>query len=136
MNEVTMLTAADRYKALRDRKNDLQDELKALQADIDAVEAELIQLMTDEECTGFGRNGTRFSLVIKEFPGAVPEEKEELYRRMRAHGFEHLFTINPMTLQGTVKELKANNDDQLPDWLEGVIKVFEQPSIRIAKSRK
>ena len=52
MNEVTMLTAADRYKTLRDRKNDLQDELKALQADIDAVEAELIKLMTDEECTG------------------------------------------------------------------------------------
>ena len=65
----------------------------------------------------------------------MPEEKEKLNGRMRAHGFDHFFTINPMTLSGTVKELKSNNDDQLPDWLEGVIKIFEQPSIRVAKSR-
>ena len=74
--------------------------------------------------------------MIREFPGAVPEEKDELYRRMKEHGFEYLFTINPMTLSGTVKELKSNNEDRLPDWLEGVIKVFEQPGIRVTKSKK
>jgi hypothetical protein len=136
MNEKSMLAAADTLKALRDEKSDLQANLKDVQERIDSVEAELIQLMTDEECTGFDRNGSRFSLVIREFPGAVPEEKEELYRRMRAHGFDHLFTINTMTLGATVKELKANNDDVLPDWLEGVIQVFEQPSIRVSKSKK
>ena len=136
MNERSMLNAADTLKALRNEKTVLQDKLKEVQESIDAVEAELIQYMTDAECTGFDRNGSRFSLVIREFPGAIPEEKEELYRRMRSHGFEHLFTINPMTLSGTVKELKANNDDVLPDWLEGVIKVFEQPSIRVSRSKK
>lgn len=136
MNEKSMLTTADTLKALRDEKTALQDKLKEVQENIDAVEAELIRYMMDEECSGFDRNGLRFSLVIREFPGAVPEEKEELYRRMRAHGFEHLFTINPMTLSGTIKELKSNNDDMLPDWLEGVIKVFEQPSIRVSRSKK
>ena len=136
MDEKSMLAAADRLKALRDEKTDLQDRLKELQEQIDAVEADLIQRMTDEECTGFDRGGFRFSLVIKEFPGAVPEEKDELYRRMKEHGFEHLFTINPMTLSGTVKELKSNNEDRLPDWLEGVIKIFEQPGIRVTKSKK
>ena len=106
-----------------------------MQESIDAVEAELIQYMTDEECTGFDRNGSHFSLVIREYPGAVPEEKEELYRRMREHGFEHLFTINVQTLSGTIKELKANNDDVLPDWLEGVIQIYEEPNIRVTKSR-
>lgn len=136
MNETTMLTAADKLKALRDQKSELQAQLKAVQEQIDTTEAELIQVMTDEECTGFDRNGTRFSLVIKEYPGAVPEEKEELYRRMRTHGFDHLFTINTQTLSATVKELKANNDDMLPDWLEGVIQIFEQPSIRVSRSKK
>lgn len=136
MNEKSMLSAADALKALRDEKFDLQAKLKEVQERIDAVEAELIELMVGEECTGFDRNGSRFSLVIKEFPGAVPEEKEEMYRRMRAHGFDHLFTINTQTLGATVKELKANNDDQLPDWLEGMIQIFEQPSIRVAKSKK
>lgn len=102
MNEKSMLAAADTLKALRDEKSDLQAKLKDVQERIDSVEAELIQLMTDEECTGFDRNGSRFSLVIREFPGAVPEEKEELYRRMRAHGFDHLFTINTMTLGATM----------------------------------
>ena len=136
MTENTMLTAADRLKILRDQKTELQAQLKTVQEGIDAAEAELIQMMMDEECTGFDRNGIRFSLVIKEYPGAVPEEKEELYRRMRSHGFDHLFTINTQTLSATVKELKANNDDTLPDWLEGVIRIFEQPSIRVSKSKK
>lgn len=136
MNDKSMLASADTLKALRDEKSNLQAKLKEVQEGIDTVEAELIQLMTDAECTGFDRNGIRFSLVIREFPGAVPEEKEELYRRMRTHGFDHLFTINTQTLSATVKELKANNDDVLPDWLEGVIQIFEQPSIRVSKSKK
>lgn len=135
MNEKSMLTAADKLKALRDRKIELAEQLKAIQSEIDQTEADLIEIMTNEECTGFDRNGSRFSLVIREYPGAVPEEKEELYRRMRSHGFDHLFTINTQTLGATVKELKANNDDTLPDWLEGVIKIFEQPSIRVSKSK-
>ena len=130
-----MLAAADTLKALRDEKLELQEKLKGVQEGIDAVKAELIQYMTDEECTGFDRNGSHFSLVIREYPGAVPEEKEELYRRMREHGFEHLFTINVQTLSGTIKELKANNDDVLPDWLEGVIQIYEEPNIRVTKSR-
>ena len=136
MNETSMLLAADRLKTLRDEKAELQARLKDVQESIDSVEAELIQHMTDEECTGFDRNGIRFSLVIREYPGAVPEERDELYRRMRSHGFEHLFTINTNTLGATVKELKANNDDHLPDWLEGVIQIYEQPSIRVSKAKK
>ena len=135
MSEKSMLAAADTLKALRDEKLELQEKLKGVQEGIDAVKAELIQDMTDEECTGFDRNGSHFSLVIREYPGAVPEEKEELYRRMREHGFEHLFTINVQTLSGTIKELKANNDDVLPDWLEGVIQIYEEPNIRVTKSR-
>ena len=136
MSETSMLLAADRLKTLRDEKAELQARLKDVQESIDSVEAELIQYMTNEECTGFDRNGVRFSLVMREYPGAVPEERDELYRRMRSHGFEYLFTINTNTLGATVKELKANNDDQLPDWLEGVIQIYEQPSIRVSRAKK
>lgn len=135
MSESRMLETADALKVLRDKKSALQAELKDVQAEIDETEHNLIEMMTNEECTGFDRNGVRFSLVIKELPGAVPEEKEALYAQMRAHGFDHLFTINTMTLSATVKELKANNDDILPDWLEGLIQIYEQPSIRVSKSR-
>lgn len=135
MDDTQMLETADALKALRDEKNKMQEQMKALQERIDETEAKLIDMMVNEECTGFDRNGTRFSLVLRAYPGAVPEEKETLYARMKQHGFEHLFTINAMTLQGTLRELKENNDDVLPDWLEGLVRVYEQPSIRVTKSR-
>jgi len=135
MENTNMLLLADRFKELRDRKATLQDELKTLQTELDQAEAELVNAMTTEECNGFKRNGYGFSLVIREYPGAIPELKADLYAAMKEHGFEHLFTINPMTLSGTVKELKANNDDVLPKWLDGLVRIYEQPSITIRKSR-
>lgn len=135
MENTNMLLLADRFKELRDRKATLQDELKTLQTELDQAEAELVSAMTTEECNGFKRNGYGFSLVIREYPGAIPELKADLYAAMKEHGFEHLFTINPMTLSGTVKELKANNDDVLPEWLDGLVRIYEQPGITIRKSR-
>ena len=136
MNENRMLELADQLKELRDRKSAAQAELKEIGAEIDAVESALIEIMTAEECTGFKRGGSTFSLVIKEYPGAVPEFKEQLYAQMKKHGFEHLFTINTQTLSATVKELKANNEDTLPEWLEGLVSIFEQASIRVTKTTK
>jgi hypothetical protein len=136
MNENRMLELADQLKELRDRKSAAQAELKEIGAEIDAVESALIEIMTAEECTGFKRGGSTFSLVIKEYPGAVPECKEQLYAQMKKHGFEHLFTINTQTLSATVKELKANNEDTLPEWLEGLVSIFEQASIRVTKTTK
>lgn len=136
MNDKQMLELADQLKSLRTQKSDAQEALKSIEAQIDAVETQLIAIMTELECTGFKHSGSNFSLVVKEFPGAVPENKAELYDAMKEHGFEHLFTINAMTLAATVKELKTENDDILPDWLDGLVKVYEQPSIRVTKSRK
>lgn len=136
MNENRMLELADQLKELRDRKSAAQAEIKEIGAEIDAVESALIEIMTAEECTGFKRGGSTFSLVIKEYPGAVPECKEQLYAQMKKHGFEHLFTINTQTLSATVKELKANNEDTLPEWLEGLVSIFEQASIRVTKTTK
>ena len=134
MEDKTMMELADRLVQLRELKAATQAGLKDIEEQIDEVEAQLIASMTDQECTGFKHDGKTFSLVIKEYPGAVPENKQELYDAMREHGFEHLFTINPMTLSGTVKELKANNDDVLPDWLEGLVSIYEQTSISVRKS--
>ena len=86
MENTNMLLLADKFKELRDKKAALQDELKALQADLDQAEAALVEAMTTEECSGFKRNGFGFSLVVKEYPGAIPELKAELYDAMKKHG--------------------------------------------------
>ena len=131
-----LLELSDRLKELRDEKSDLDKRSKEINAEIDGITVQMIDLMTTEELTSFNRNGTTFSLVTTEYPSPEPERKGELWEAMKANGFEDLFTINSQTLSATVKELMANNDGLLPEWLDGLIKIAERNSIRVAKSKK
>ena len=131
-----LLELSDRLKELRTQKSDLEREVKGINEEIDGVTTEMIDLMTTEELTSFNRNGTTFSLVTQEYPAPEPERKGELWEVMKKNGFEDLFTINSQTLSATVKELIAANEGVLPEWLDGLIKIAEKNSIRIAKSKK
>ena len=133
MTETRMLELADQLKQLRDQKAELDFETKEVNKQIEGVELDLIQEMTTEECESFKRNGVLFSLVRKEYPSAIPEMKGELYEVMKQRGFEHLFTINTQALQATLKELKANNEDLMPEWLDGLIQIAEKQSIQVRK---
>ena len=131
-----LLELSDRLKELRDEKSDLDKRSKEINAEIDGITVQMIDLMTTEELTSFNRNGTTFSLVTTEYPSPEPERKGELWEAMKANGFEDLFTINSQTLSATVKELMANNEGLLPVWIEGLIKIAEKNSIRVARSKK
>ena len=131
-----LLELSDRLKELRTQKSDLERDVKGINEEIDGVTTEMIDLMTTEELTSFNRNGTMFSLVTQEYPAPEPERKGELWEVMKKNGFEDLFTINSQTLSATVKELIAANEGVLPEWLDGLIKIAEKNSIRVAKSKK
>ena len=131
-----LLELSDRLKELRTQKSDLEREVKGINEEIDGVTTEMIDLMTTEELTSFNRNGTTFSLVTQEYPAPEPERKGELWEVMKKNGFEDLFTINSQTLSATVKELIAANEGVLQEWLDGLIKIAEKNSIRVAKSKK
>ena len=136
MDENKRFELAEFLKELRDQKDDFEEKVKSLNAEIESVTQELIDDLIANESTGFNYKGLNFSLVVKEYPSAEPERKDELYKVMKEQGFEHLFTINSLTLGATLKELKANNDDAMPDWLDGLVKIAEKASIRISKGRK
>jgi len=135
MDENRMLELADFLAELKENKAAAEAQLSAINQDIEAVTEELIMLMTDAECPSFKRGGKSFSLVVTALPSPVPESKGELWEAMKANGFEHLFTINSRTLQGTVKELIEANEGVLPDWLDGLIRVAEKATVRVAKAR-
>ena len=120
---------------LRDSKAELESKVKGLNGEIDSIERELIDDMLANEDASFNHKGVTCSLVQREFVSPEPENKDGLWDAMRDNGFEHLFTINSQTLSGTVKELKSNNDDQLPEWLDGLVKITEKPSIRLTKGK-
>ena len=129
-----MIALGAKLREQRNRKSELEEQLRLIKEAIEETEAELIEAMTTEECDGFKHDGTMFTLVTREYPGAIPEEKEALYAAMKQHGYEHLFTINTMTLSATLKEMKTNNDGEFPEWLDGLVKVFEKPSIQVRKA--
>ena len=135
MDENRMLELADFLAELKENKAAAEAQLSAINQDIESVQEELIMLMTDAECPSFKRGGKSFSLVVTALPSPVPESKGELWEAMKANGFEHLFTINSRTLQGTVKELIEANEGVLPDWLDGLIRVAEKATVRVAKAR-
>ena len=136
MDENKRFELAEFLKELRDEKDELEERIKGLNVDIESVTQELIEDLIANESTGFNYKGFNFSLVVKEYPSPEPERKDELWQVMKEQGFEHLFTINSQTLGATLKELKTNNDDIMPEWLDGLIKIAEKASIRISKGRK
>ena len=125
---------SDELKELRDTKKYAEQELKEINAQITEVETALIEQMVNAELSAFKRNGKSFSLVIQNYPQAEPDQKDRLYEEFKERGYEHLFTINHQTLTSTLKEMITANSDELPDWLEGLIKFYEKTSIRISKS--
>lgn len=136
MEERRMLELADRLVELKESKAATEAQLSAINADIEAVQLQLVDIMTEQECSAFKRGNKNFSLVVTALPSPVLECKAELWDAMKANGYEGLFTINSRTLQGTVKELIEANDGVLPDWLDGLIKVAEKATVRVTKSTK
>ena len=130
-----LLELSDKLRDLKTGKAELDTQLKSINAEIEDVTMEMIEIMTTEELDNFSRNGMNFSLVTSEYPSPEPERKGELWEAMKANGFEDLFTINSQTLSATVKELMANNDGLLPEFLVGLIKIAEKHTIRMAKKK-
>lgn len=132
-----MFTLADRLKALRERKDELADETKANNAEIEKTELELSQLMAQTETQSFQRAGTLFYLATKTYASANKEQKDELYEALKNEGYGSLITetVNANSLSAFVKEQMSENDDTLPDWLEGKVNVFDKVTVNLRKSK-
>ena len=136
MEDTKFLELVEFLKELRDQRDELEEKAKGLSAEIESIQDEVIAYMAENECATINHKGFNFSLIVKEYPAAVPEQKDELYRAMRERGFGYLFTINSQTLGATLKELKADNENVMPDWLDGLVKIGEKSTIRISKGRR
>jgi len=136
MEETTLFEWADRLKALRDRKDELEAELKQVNMDIDNADWHLSNLMAENETQNFTRAGTMFCLTTKTRANAAAGRKEELFDALRAEGFGDLITetVNANSLSSFVKEQIAENGDVLPEWLSGLVSIFEKTTVGVRKA--
>jgi len=137
-NSEKMFELADRLKALRDEKKDTEQRVKELNVALDETDAALAQLMTDTETQNFTRSGTMFCLTNTTRASATADRKDELFEALRAEGYGGLVyeTVNANSLSAFVREQISENDDALPDWLEGLVSVFEKTTVGVRKATR
>lgn len=124
---------ADKYKELRDRKEEIESHLKVINEDLKTIESQIIQMMTDREMDSFKRKNVQF--ICKQFitQSANPETRDELYAELKKRGYDDWFTVNTNTLKARLREMTEANDGVLPEWLDGFIKKYETQQLSIRK---
>jgi len=132
-----MFKLADFLKGLKDGKKRLDAELKDVNASIEETENKLSELMIDTETQSFNRSGTLFYLNTRLYASAPAEKKQDLFESLRLFGFGSLVveSVNANSLSAFVKEQIAENNDQLPAWLDGKVNVFEKTSVGVRKAK-
>jgi len=138
MEETRLFEWADKLKALRDRKEELEAELKQVNMDIDNADWHLSNLMAETETQNFTRAGTMFCLTTKTRASARAGQKDELFAALRDEGYGDMITetVNANSLSSFVKEQIAENGDALPDWLDGLVSVFEKTTVGVRKAAR
>lgn len=131
------LNLASRLKELNQRKKELNDELKNVNAEIEAVEQELASDMLNDEVQNFTYDGTLFYLSSKVYANPEPTLKDTLFARLKEMGYGDLVyeTVNSNTFAAFIREQLEQNDDKLPEWLNGLVKVYEKTTIGLRKSK-
>ncbi len=132
---MTVFEMADQLEELRQEKARLEDELKKVKAEIEAVNEAMVAEMVSEEVQRFTRNGKLFYLQTDMFVSDVAERREALYETLRQQGYGDLIreTVHPQTLKGFTKEQVRENNDELPDWLDGFVNVFFKDKVVVRK---
>ena len=94
--------------------------------------------MINSETQHFTRAGTMFCLSMTTRASAAGGRKGDLFDALRSRGFEALIyeTVNANYLSAFVKEQIAENDDELPEWLNGLVNVFEKTSVSVRKAAR
>lgn len=137
MDNEKMFELAEKLKSLRDEKSEAEAQLKEINAQIDETDYRLSELMAETETQNFTRAGTMFCLTTKTCASAVAGSKEELYAALREQGYGDLVyeTVNANSLSSFVKEQIGENEDVLPDWLNGLVNVFEKTTVGVRKAK-
>lgn len=137
-NTPTLFELADQLKDLRDTKKDLEQQLKDINTQLEDKDATLAAAMAESETQNFTRAGVMFCLTNTTRASATADRKEELFDALRTEGFGDLIyeTVNANSLSAFVKEQMAENADTLPNWLNGLVNIYEKATVGVRKATR
>lgn len=138
MDDNVMFELAERLKTLKEEKKQKELELRNISDMLSEIEAALAEFMTLNETPNFTHGDTSFSLRTSLKASAVSGKKDELYALLKNSGYGDLVveTVNPSSLSAFVKEQISENENELPEWLDGLINIFEKNTVSTRKYKK
>jgi len=138
MENPYFLELADHLKAAHERKKELEAEIKQVNAEISRLDETLSSLMSTVEMQNFTYAGSLFYVNTRFRANPKAGLRDELFSALRheGHGGMITETINSNTLSSFVKEQMAENDDELPDWLTGLVSISKTPTIGVRKAAR
>jgi len=136
VKNVEMFDLADTLRELQEKKALLQEELKEVNVRIKDTMNLLSMQMIGHEIQNFSRNGRLFYLTTQQYISAVASMREQLHETLREKGFGDLVkeAVHPQTLRAFVREQIEENDDEVPEWLDGLVSVYEEDQVRTRKA--
>lgn len=135
MEQTEIFKMADELKAAKDEKKELEAKTKEVNARIEELDRELSDAMADAECDKFTRNGSTFYLNSRLYASPAAGGRDALIHALKDNGYGSIVTetVNANTLASFCKEQMTANEDELPDWLSGVVNTFEKVTVGIRK---
>ena len=126
---------ADKLKAAREHKKDLEAQVKEVNAEIEQLDLALSDAMAEQEVERFSHSGSTFYLSTRLYASPASGRKDELMQALKDNGYGSIVveTVNSGTLSSFVKEQMAVNDDEIPEWLSGVVSVVEKTTVGVRK---
>jgi len=131
-----LIELASQLRTLKEKEARLKDELSNTRIQIKNIKKDLVNQMINCEVQNFKHNDNIFYLTTSIYVSDVASRREELYSTLRDNGYGSLIkeTVHPQTLKAFVKELMAENGDEVPEWLNGLVTVYEEQEVRIKKA--
>ena len=135
MEQTEIFKMADELKAAKDEKKELEAKTKEVNARIEELDRELSDAMADAECDKFTRNGSTFYLNSRLYASPAAGGRDALIHALKGNGYGSIVTetVNANTLASFCKEQMTANEDELPEWLSGVVNTFEKVTVGIRK---
>ena len=117
---------------LKDNKNQVEEELKQIKKQIEKQE----QKLDHEEQSFKGFNNITYSLKTTVIPNVLAENRPLLIQALKENGFEYLVKeeVNAKTFKSFVNEQGWEEDEQLPEYLQGIVKLYEKTTIGTRRS--
>ena len=132
--EAAVVTATSKLIE-KNEKKELEAKTKEVNARIEELDRELSDAMADAECDKFTRNGSTFYLNSRLYASPAAGGRAALIHALKDNGYGSIVTetVNANTLASFCKEQMTANEDELPEWLSGVVNTFEKVTVGIRK---